>query len=76
MTGFRKLCRWIASLFTSIEPDKPSDLRQFEEAQTKLHNSARALSKEADAFGDLVRDMRGDTKRKKPCNKKRKASKS
>ena len=49
----------IAFFFGPKLPEKPLDLSNYEEARGKLHKTIRATTKELDAFGDMVRDMRG-----------------
>ena len=50
---------------------RPPDLQAFDEARKRLVTSARGLAREADQFGKMVREMRGDRRKKprKACSK-------
>lgn len=52
--------------------DNPDDLKAFEVAKQRLHRSSQTLIKEADAFGRMIRDMRGETSA--PQSKRRRKS--
>lgn len=54
-------------LFKSSPPTKPVDLSNFEDAREKLHKTIQNTTAEIDAFGAMVRDMRG----LRPLKKKR-----
>lgn len=61
-----KVMEFVKRLFQPQPVCRPDDLKQFDDARERLHRTSRALVREADAFGDMVREMRGD-RLKKPC---------
>lgn len=54
-----RVIAFLKRLTTATEPEKPEDLRLFEEARARLHKSSRALARETDVMGTMVRDMQG-----------------
>ena len=70
MTGIRE---FISALFSpKAPPPKPVDLQKFEQARSDLVKSARALSREADAFGAMLKEMSAPRKKKTTNGAKRK----
>lgn len=59
------------ALFGRRDIEPAPDLVAFDEARKRLVTSARGLAREADHFGKMVRDMRGDRRKKprKACSK-------
>jgi len=60
----------LLDLFRHRPIGKPEDLRAFEEAQTRLHETTKTVARETDVLGAVVRKLKGPA----PARKKRTAA--
>ncbi len=59
----------VIDFFKPAAAIRQSDLVAFDVAKNRLHEKNKDLIKEADAFGDMIREMRGASAKKRTRQK-------